>query len=99
MNLLILHSMKRRKTQPLEYPSLGSVFKRPAVGYAAEYIDNLGLKGARIGDAEVSRKHAGFIINRANATAQDYIALADFVADSVYEKIGILLEREVEVLD
>ena len=92
-------SVKRRMTQPLEYPTLGSVFKKPAVGYAAEYIDRLGLKGKRVGGAEVSHKHAGFIINRDKATARDYLELADLVADSVYKKIGIMLEKEIEVLD
>lgn len=92
------YSKRRRVSQPLEYPSLGSVFKKPDVGYAAEYIDRLGLKGKRIGGAEVSSKHAGFIINRADATAKDFASLADFVADFVYENFGILLEKEVEVL-
>ena len=92
------HSQRRRASQPLEFPSLGSVFKKPTVGYAAEYIDILGLKGKRIGGAEVSCKHAGFIINRADATAKDFVSLADFVADSVYKNFGILLEKEVEVL-
>lgn len=93
------YSKRRRASQPIEYPSLGSVFKKPSVGYAAEYIDRLGLKGLRVGGAEVSRKHAGFIVNFKNAKARDYIALADKVADTVDREFGILLEREVEVLD
>lgn len=93
------YSKRRRATQPIEYPSLGSVFKKPSVGYAAKYVDKLGFKGLRIGGAELSVKHAGFIINRDNATASDYIALADKITDSVYGSFGILLEREVEVLD
>ncbi len=92
-------SKRRRESQPIEYPSLGSVFKKPSVGYAAEYIDRLGLKGLCIGGAEVSRKHAGFIINRENATANDYISLAERVSDLVYKEFGILLDMEVEVLD
>ena len=93
------YSLKRRKTQPLEYPSLGSVFKKPSVGYAAEYIDRIGLKGKAIGDAVVSHKHAGFIVNCGKATSHDYVALAYFVSKTVYKETGVLLEKEIEVLD
>lgn len=87
----------RREKQPLEYPSAGSVFKRPAKGYASALIDECGLKGARIGGAEVSEKHAGFIINRGGATAKDVLALIDKIQNTVLEKTGILLECELKV--
>ena len=89
----------RLATQPTTELSLGSTFKRPSSDIpAAKMIDECGLKGYRVGGAEVSRKHAGFIINTGGATARDYIMLADSVSKRVYNKFGVNLEREVELL-
>ena len=100
---LILKSIKeidgkRRRAQPLEYPSLGSTFKRCNGRSAGFYIDRAGLKGMRIGGAEVSRKHAGFIINIGGATANDFLKLIDVVKGKVYADFGIELEEEIEVI-
>ena len=90
---------KRVENQPVGYPSLGSVFKRPSPDIsAARIIDECGLKGKRIGGAEISNKHAGFIINVGNATAYDYMTLTELVSDTVYERFNIKLEREIEIL-
>ena len=92
--------MARRKTsQPLEYPSAGSTFKRPPVGYAAAHIDQCGLKGYRVGGAQVSTKHAGFVLNTDHATFADVRALMRDVQRIVLEKDGVLLEPEVEILE
>ena len=89
----------RLATQPATELSLGSTFKRPKGDIpAAKMIDECGLKGYRVGGAEVSKKHAGFIINIGGATARDYILLADSVSKRVYNKFGVNLEREVELL-
>lgn len=89
---------RRLSTQPTE-PSLGSCFKRPERNiFAARLIDECGLKGYSVGDAEISRKHAGFIVNRGNATAKDYISLLDYAAKTVYDRFGVRLEREIEFL-
>lgn len=89
----------RYSSQPIDKPSLGSTFKRPNdVVFAAQLIDDCGLKGCSIGDAQISTKHAGFIINNGCATAKDYVDLSNFVADRVYEKYKIRLEREIEIL-
>lgn len=90
--------MQRRKTsQPLEYPSAGSAFKRPKVGYAAALIDETGLKGYQIGDAAVSKKHAGFVVNLGNATANNVKQVLADVAQKVLDRTGILLEPEVRI--
>lgn len=89
---------KRKNSQPLQYPSAGSTFKRPPVGYAAAHIDECGLKGRSVGDAMVSEKHAGFVINTGNATFNDVISLMDIIKDEVMTKHGVLLEPEVEIL-
>ena len=89
---------KRRASQPLEYPSAGSAFKRPVGGYAAALIDQAGLKGFSIGGAAVSEKHAGFVINLGGASAADVRALLDEVAGIVMEKSGIYLEPEIRIL-
>ncbi len=89
---------QRRNGQPLEFPSLGSVFKRYEGQGAGYYIERSGLKGYRIGDAEVSRKHAGFIINVGNATSTDVLALVDYVKIRVFDTFGITLEEEIEIL-
>lgn len=90
---------RRREKQPLEYPSAGSTFKRPEGAYAAELIDRCGLKGVSVGDAQVSEKHAGFLINRGNATCADMLGLIEIVRRTVLEQTGFLLEREVELLE
>lgn len=88
---------KRRASQPLNLPSAGSAFKRPANGYAAAMIDETGLKGFRIGDAAVSEKHAGFIVNLGDATAADVKALLEAVTQRVEEAKGVRLEPEIRI--
>ena len=90
---------KRKTSQPLEYPSCGSAFKRPAGHYAGALIEQCGLKGYSIGGAKVSEKHAGFIINSGNATAGDVIDLLKYVSDFVFEKTGVRLEPEIRVIE
>ena len=92
-------NQKRKNSQPLNYPSAGSTFKRPEGHYAGALIEQAGLKGTRVGGACVSEKHAGFIINDNNATSSDVIALMDTVGKTVYERFGVTLEPEVIVLD
>ena len=89
---------KRRQSQPLEYPSLGSVFKRYNGISAGYYIDKAGLKGFSVGGAMVSSKHAGFIVNTAFATADDYITLINTIKEVVYNKFQIMLEEEIEYI-
>lgn len=88
---------KRSASQPLDLPSAGSAFKRPAQGYAAALIDQAGLKGYQVGGAAISTKHAGFAVNLGGATAADVKALLQQVSDLVYEKNGIRLEPEVRI--
>ena len=88
---------KRKASQPLEYPSAGSAFKRPVGGYAAALIDQAGLKGFQVGGAAVSEKHAGFVVNVDKATAADVLELLKQVADKVREHSGIQLEPEVRI--
>ncbi|MFW6271366.1 MAG: UDP-N-acetylmuramate dehydrogenase, partial [Bacillota bacterium] len=87
-------NQKRKDKQPLEWPSAGSIFKRPPDNYAGSLIEKTGLKGLKIGGAEVSRKHAGFIINKGKATASDIKRLVSKVQQEVYENTGIKLEPE-----
>lgn len=88
--------MNRRKTkQPLEYPSAGSVFKRPEGAYAGTLIEQCGLKGKTVGGAQVSEKHAGFIINIGGATCDDVMELVSLVQDTVKAETGYTLEREI----
>ena len=89
---------RRRDRQPLEYPSAGSVFKRPLGHFAAKLIDDAGLKGARVGDAQVSEKHAGFIINRGAAAAADVLELIRCIQNIVFGMFGVRLETEVRIL-
>lgn len=89
---------KRMQKQPLNYPSAGSVFKRPEGHYAGKLIEDAGLKGLSVGGARVSPLHAGFIINEGNATSQDIINLIAIVKNTVYEKFGIMLKEEVKIL-
>jgi len=88
----------RNKKQPLEHPSCGSVFKRPAGYYAGALIEEAGLKGERIGGAMISPKHAGFILNTNNAKSADVYALIRRVEESVLERFGVRLEREVKLI-
>ena len=89
---------QRRQKQPLEYPSAGSTFKRPQGAYAAQLIDECGLKGFTVGGAQVSEKHAGFVINTGKATCADVLELTRQVRECVQEKTGYLLELEVRQL-
>ena len=89
---------KRRASQPLDMPSAGSTFKRPANGYAAAMIDAAGLKGERVGGAMVSTKHAGFVINAGGASYEDVVALMREIRRRVYEREGVLLEPEVKLM-
>ena len=89
---------RRKASQPLEYPSAGSTFKRPPNGYAAAMIDQSGLKGYRVGGAMVSEKHAGFVINRRNATFRNVMDVIEGVRNTVEQKFGTRLELEVEIL-
>ncbi|TKI71334.1 UDP-N-acetylmuramate dehydrogenase [Lysinibacillus mangiferihumi] len=91
-------TFQRESKQPLEYPSAGSVFKRPPGHFAGKLIQDSGLQGKGVGDAEVSTKHAGFIVNKGNATASDYIATIEMVQRVVKEKFGIDLETEVKIV-
>lgn len=86
---------RRRDKQPLEYPSAGSYFKRPTGYFAGALIEQSGLKGFAIGGAQVSEKHAGFVINRDHATCDDVLRLEDAVRERVYRDHGVTLEREV----
>ena len=89
---------RRRKSQPLEYPSAGSTFKRPPGHYAGKLIEDSGLKGVSIGGAQVSEKHAGFIINTGGATAGDVVDLIEHIQAAVSERYGVNLEPEVLIL-
>ena len=92
------YSEKRKKTQPLDYPSAGSIFKNPEEGPAGKWIEEVGLKGFKIGQAMVSDRHANFIINLGKATAEEVISLMEWVEKRIYEEKGISLEREVRVV-
>ncbi|XKE95234.1 UDP-N-acetylmuramate dehydrogenase [Metaplanococcus flavidus] len=89
---------QRESKQPLEFPSAGSVFKRPPGNFAGKLIQESGLQGKGFGGAEVSTKHAGFIVNKNNATANDYIQTIEMVKSAVREKFGIDLELEVKIV-
>ena len=90
-----LFMQKRLDKQPLDLPSAGSVFKRPEGAFAAALIDQCGLKGKSVGGAEVSEKHAGFIVNKGGATCQDVLDLVKIIQDEVKEKTGFDLHREI----
>lgn len=89
---------KRNEKQPVQYPSAGSFFKRPEGYFAGKLIQDAGLKGMAIGDAQVSELHSGFIINKGNATATDIIELMKLVQNTVYDKFGVRLEPEVRII-
>lgn len=92
------NSSSRKEKQPLEYPSAGSTFKRPEGFYVGTMVEQLGLKGYEVGGAEISTKHAGFIVNKGNATAEDVISLIEYVKEKVFEKYGVKLENEIEII-
>lgn len=89
---------RRKASQPLELPSAGSTFKRPTGYYAGPLIEGCGLKGTRIGGAEVSVKHAGFVVNVGGATCEDVLALIEKVQKTVFDAHGVLLEPEVRII-
>ena len=88
----------RKETQPINFPSAGSAFKRGKEYISAKLIDEAGLKGLTVGGAQVSEKHAGFIINKGNATAKDVLELMEIIKQKVKEKYNVELEREIEIL-
>ena len=92
------YASRRKEKQPLEYPSAGSFFKRPAGYFAGVLIEGAGLKGLTVGGAQVSEKHAGFLINRGGATASDFLELMRQVQSRVMEKYGVMLEPEVRIV-
>ena len=92
------YSEMRERTQPLDSPSAGSIFKNPKEGPAGKWIEEAGLKGFRMGQAMISDRHANFIINLGKATAGEVIDLMELVERKIYEKKGISLEREVKVV-
>lgn len=91
-------TLQRETKQPLEYPSCGSVFQRPPGNFAGKLIQEAGLQGKRIGGVEVSKKHAGFMVNVDNGTASDYEALIEHVQDEVKKQFGVELNREVRII-
>ena len=90
--------VRRKTTQPLEYPSAGSTFKRPVGNFAGSLIEKTGLKGLTVGGAQVSEKHAGFLINVGGATCADVLELIGQVQEKVYEASGVRLEPEVKII-
>ena len=92
------YAKSRKEKQPLEYPSAGSTFRRGEDFITAKLIDDCGLKGYQIGGAQVSEKHAGFIINKDNATAKDIIYLIEYVRKTVKEETGKCIELEIEII-
>ena len=89
---------RRREKQPLEYPSAGSTFKRPEGHFAGALIEQCGLKGVRTGGAQVSEKHAGFVINAGGASCADVLALIAHIQETVYRQTGVRLEPEVKIV-
>lgn len=90
---------RRREKQPLEYPSAGSAFKRPEGAFAGSLIEQCGLRGYRVGDAAISEKHCGFIVNLGNASCADVLELARQVSDRVQQETGFVLEKEIRVVE
>ena len=89
---------RRKAKQPLEYPSAGSTFKRPEGYFAAALIDECGLKGYSVGGAQVSEKHAGFVINTGGATSKNVLELMEHIQKTVREQKGVELEPEVRII-
>ena len=88
---------RRRDNQPLEYPSAGSTFKRPEGYFAGALNEECGLKGKSVGGAQVSVKHAGFVINKGGASCQDVLDLCKYCSDTVFKEKGVKLEMEIRV--
>ena len=88
----------RKQKQPIEYPNFGSVFKRPEGYFVGKLVDDCGLKGYKIGEAQVSTKHSGFMINAGDATCKDVLDLIEYVKEKVYEKFNVKLQEEVVIL-
>ena len=89
---------RRHGSQPLDIPSAGSAFKRPATGFASSLIEQAGLKGFLVGGAQVSEKHSGFIVNRGGATFSDVMAVIDNVKEKVFKEFGVELELEIKII-
>ena len=95
----MLENMQSRKDkQPLQYPNAGSYFKRPEENFAGKLIEDCGLKGFSVGGAQVSTKHAGFIINTGGATAAEILELEEKIKEKVMSVFGVMLEREVRLI-
>ncbi len=90
--------IRRNQTQPVNFPNAGSIFKNPPGNFAGKLIEEAGLKGVQIGDAQISEKHANFIINKGNATAKDVLELIKLAQSKVYEKFGMKLELEIRLI-
>ena len=88
----------RKEKQPIEYPNAGSTFKRGEDFVTAKLIDEAGLKGYKVGGAQVSKKHAGFIVNVDNATAKDVIELTDYIKEKIEEKFGKKINLEIQII-
>ena len=88
----------RREKQPLEYPNAGSTFKRPEGYFVGKLIDDLGLKGYTVGNAQVSTKHSGFIVNLGGATAKDVVSIIEYIKEKVLEKFNVKLEEEIIII-
>lgn len=99
MDKLVEFNERRAEKQPLDLPNLGSAFKRPKDGFAAQLIEECGLKGAYVGDAQVSVKHSGFIVNTGRAKSKDVLKLVEKIKKTVKKEKGIELELEWEILD
>ena len=97
-NKMTEYATYRKEKQPIEYPSAGSTFKRGTDFITAKLIDDCGLKGYQIGGAQISEKHAGFIINKGNATAEDVIKLMEHTKEQIYNKFGKIIEAEIEII-
>ena len=92
------HREARKSNQPLEYPSCGSTFKRPEGHFAGALIEQCGLKGKSFGGAQVSEKHAGFVINKGGATCKDVLDLVAFIKETVLREKGVELECEIKMI-
>ena len=90
---------RRSEKQPLNYPSAGSAFKRPAGNFAGRLIEECGLRGYRCGGAMVSEKHCGFIINYDHATCEDVLHVIEYVKKVVFEQKGVMLETEIRIIE
>ena len=95
LSLMETYMERRRQTQPLELPSGGSVFRNPTGGGAGRYIDQAGLKGRQVGGAQISPKHANFIVNLGGASAADVLELMDLSRNEVKDRFGVVLESEI----